>query len=135
MKIVICGSMKFSKEMVEVKRQLSKLGHEVVLPKNTESIAEVKEGEAGEHLSRKIANDSIRAHYEEIKQSDAVLVLNYNKNGIKNYIGANTFLEMGYAHCLNKKIYVLNNLPNQKYINDELHAFNSTILNSKLTIL
>jgi len=47
-----------------------------------------------------------RRYYEIIKECDAILVLNLEKNKIKNYIGGNTFLEMGFAHVLNKKIYL-----------------------------
>lgn len=34
--------------------------------------------------------------------SDAILVLNYDKKGIKNYIGGNTLMEMGFAHVHDK---------------------------------
>ena len=39
--------------------------------------------------------------------ADAVLVLNYDKKGIKNYIGGNTLMEIGFAHVLNQKIFLL----------------------------
>jgi len=39
MKIIICGSMSASKEMVEVEKQLLTLGHEVVLPEFTHDYA------------------------------------------------------------------------------------------------
>jgi hypothetical protein len=47
-----------------------------------------------EHAQVKKEHDYIRYHYNEIVSGDAVLVLNFDKNGIKNYIGANTFLEI-----------------------------------------
>ena len=50
-----------------------------------------------------------------IQKSDAILVLNLTKNGIENYIGGNTFLEMGFAHVLEKKIFVYNKLPDVGY--------------------
>ena len=67
--------------------------------------------------------DAMNAHFAKIRESDAVLVCNYTKKGIENYIGANTFLEMGHAYALEKPIYVLNKLPDQPFINDELKAF------------
>ncbi|MDP2820873.1 MAG: NUDIX domain-containing protein [bacterium] len=39
MKIVICGSMSVSKQMVEIKKFLERKGHEIVLPRNTERYA------------------------------------------------------------------------------------------------
>jgi len=42
MKIVICGSMSASKRMVELKKSLLKMGHKVILPKNTDKYASGK---------------------------------------------------------------------------------------------
>ncbi len=77
--------------------------------------------------------NAIRDHFEKIQESDAILVCNFTKNGIENYIGANTSLEMGYAHGLGKPIYVMNPLPNYKYINDEILSFGAKILNGELS--
>ena len=65
--------------------------------------------------------------------ADAVLVLNYDKNGIKNYIGANTFMEMGFAHILNQKIFVLNPLPEFEFYRTEIEAMRPIILNGDLS--
>ncbi|MBT4597707.1 hypothetical protein HOC76_01665, partial [bacterium] len=34
---------------------------------------------------------------------------------IDSYIGGNTFLEMGFAHVLGKKIFLLNGIPDISY--------------------
>ncbi|MBI3413315.1 MAG: hypothetical protein HY051_04505 [Candidatus Aenigmarchaeota archaeon] len=47
--------------------------------------------------------------------------MNFDKKGIKNYIGGNTFLEMGFAHVLNKKIFIWNGVPSMPYT-DEIIA-------------
>lgn len=60
----------------------------------------------------KIENDLIRDYFEKIKNADAILVVNVDKEGISNYIGGNSFLEMGFAHILNKPIFILDLLPN-----------------------
>lgn len=54
-------------------------------------------------------------HFKKIEWSDAVLVLNYDKNDIANYIGGNTFLEIGIAFYLGKKIYLFNDIPEISY--------------------
>jgi hypothetical protein len=41
--------------------------------------------------------------------------LNYDKNNVKGYIGANTLLEMGLAFHLRKKIFLLNRIPEIGY--------------------
>ena len=68
---------------------------------------------------------------EKIADIDAVLVLNYTKikNGqeFENYIGASTFLEMYEAFMQNKKIFVMNELPNNM-LYDDLKGMNPTII-------
>jgi hypothetical protein len=60
-----------------------------------------------------------------------VLVLNMEKKGIKNYIGGNVFLEMGFAHVLNKKIYLYNDIP-ESLFKDEIIAMQPTVLNGDI---
>ena len=63
---------------------------------------------------------------------DAVLVLNYDKNGYKNYIGGATFLEIYDAFRLGKKIFFVNDLP-EGMLKDELIGFNGLVINGDLT--
>lgn len=117
MKIVICGSMSSSEKMVWAKDELEKAGHAVLLPKHADKYASGEKApeSSQESAKNKIEGDLIRDYYQKIKNSDAVLVANENKNGIESYIGGNTFLEMGFAHVLNKKIYLLNDIPQVSY--------------------
>ena len=73
---------------------------------------------------------------EKISLVDAVLVLNYDKekNGEvqKNYIGASTFLEMYEAFMQNKKIYLMNDIPNNM-LYDEIKGFNPVVINNNLS--
>lgn len=127
MKITICASIAFYKEMVDIKNALELLGHEVKLPpselKNEEgkmmSVLDYyhqrKSETRDDSLVWDIKQEAMRVHFEKIEWSDAILVLNYNKGGIDNYIGGNTFLEMGLAFYLNKKIYLLKGIPEIAY--------------------
>ncbi len=65
-------------------------------------------------------------------KSDCVLIVNQEKRGVKNYIGGNTFLEMGYAFALGKPIFVLNPLPELPYIT-EMNGMQPVIINGNLT--
>src|SRR3989339_17671 len=107
MKIVISGSMSSSKKMVEIEKALK------------------------ESVQNKIAEDLIRDYYEEIKNADAVLIVNETKNGIKDYIGGNAFLELGYGHALRKKTFILNGIPDMPYT-DEIIAMQPVILNGDI---
>lgn len=140
MKIAICGSLNFTYEIQELARKLKKLGHEVEIPISSQRIinGEVtletikKEKESGQFSNRAIKFDSIREYWKVINKSDAILIANYDKNNIENYIGGNTFLEMGFAHVLNKKIYLLHDIPNLSYT-DEIKAMQPVILQEDLT--
>lgn len=134
MKIVICGSMKLSKKMLELRNELVKFGHEVVLPRHTEEYAEMNtlEHVHNESVKNKINNDLIRDYYNEIALNDSVLIVNSDLNGVKGYIGGNSFLEMGFAHVLNKKIFLLNEIPEIIY-RDELIAMQPVILNEDIS--
>lgn len=138
MKIVICASSVFANRMVEFKEKLEQLGHKIYLhdhyiAQGKGGMKDLVERMGREHAKVKKEFDYLRYHYQEIKQVGAVLVLNFDRKGIKNYIGANTFLEIGIAHVLNKKIFILNNLPDQKYIKDEIEAIDPVVLSGNLT--
>lgn len=134
MKIVICGSMSVSKEMLQMKLNLEKLDHRVILPKGTEKYAseEKKCENRNESTQNKIDDDLIRSYFEIIEKADAVIAANYNKKHRKNYLGGNTFLEIGFAHVLDKKIYLMNPIPNISYA-DEIKAMKPVILNGDLS--
>ncbi len=134
MKIVICGSMSFACQMIDVKKELLKNSCEVVLPKNIEKYAEkvLTEENVYESTKNKIEEDLIRYHFKEIKNANAILVVNVDKRGIKNYLGGNSFLEMGFAHVLDKKIFLLNEIPDVSY-KDEIEAMQPIILNGDLS--
>ncbi|MFZ2049051.1 MAG: hypothetical protein WAV25_02025 [Minisyncoccia bacterium] len=132
MKIAICGSMAFSKEMIVTKSKLEALGHRVLIPNNADKYAS---GVMNiETKWEKIQGDLIRNWYNVIDSMDAVLVLNYTKNNIEHYIGGNALMELGFAHILNKKIFLLNPIPKTSYT-DEIEAVNPIIINGDLSLI
>jgi hypothetical protein len=138
MTITICGSSAFRQQMVEYQEKLEQIGHKVII--HPHYVQSVKEGrrdimdriDKGEHTQLKIENNYIKWYYNAIQNSDAVLILNFEKNGIKNYIGGNTLMEMGFAYVNNKKIFLINPMPDEaKYI-DEIIALEPIIINKDL---
>ena len=136
MKIIICGSITAAQKILNTKSELEKAGHNVEIPHGVKhkEFWDRTELPATEKADDKIKNDLIRGYYEKIKHYDAVLVVNVDKRGVKNYIGGNTFLEMGFAHVLNKKLYCLNPLPDLPYTS-ELAAMQPIIINSNLDLI
>ncbi|HBH46700.1 MAG: hypothetical protein A2445_00420 [Candidatus Jacksonbacteria bacterium RIFOXYC2_FULL_44_29] len=134
MKIAICASMVFTEKMLEIKKELEKLGHSAVVssfaPAYIDKSTKEKEKLTVYHKNEK---DAIREFYKEIKKSDAILVLNYDRRGIKNYIGGNTLMEIGFAHILYKKIFLLNPIPKIEYYKSEIEAVKPVIINSDLS--
>ncbi len=75
-----------------------------------------------------IEKDIISDHLRKIQESDTILVLNYDKNGIAGYVGGSSLIEMGFAHYLHRKIYLLNPIPKMSYT-VEIKAMQPIVLN------
>jgi len=141
MKITLCGSINFVEEILEIKNKLVRMGHEVFVPKSIIDFS-IKNSEEAEKLKtdKKRYIEEIKPtyttnHFELIEKSDAILVVNLEKNNIKNYIGGATFAEMMVAFYLGKKIFLLNPIPQDerlKFIVDEMEAIKPIILNGKI---
>ncbi|PIN76271.1 hypothetical protein COV17_02955 [Candidatus Woesearchaeota archaeon CG10_big_fil_rev_8_21_14_0_10_36_11] len=135
MKITLCGSLQFINEMKNVESQLTQLGHHVLVPesaiegRNKEYWNNIKKDNIQEFSN--VMGKRILLHFGKIDSSDAVLILNFDKNGKRNYIGPNTFLEMGHAFGMKKKIFTLNPLPEDSH-NDELVSMSSININNNL---
>ncbi len=76
--------------------------------------------------------DAIREFWNMMQGGDAVLVVNLDKHGIKNYIGGNTLMEIGFAHVLDQKIFLYNPIPEIPYYKSEIEAVRPLILNGDL---
>ena len=133
MKIGIIGSMQFVDKMLLVYDDLKAMGHESFLTdlhknligKTDDEIEKIK-------LYQKYNLDAIREFWREMQGADAVLVLNFDKNGIKNYVGGNTLMEIGFAHVLNQKIFLWNPIPEMSYCKTEIEAMKPVIINGDL---
>ena len=132
--ITICGSVFFAKEILETKEKLESLGHQVFAPERLDLHLDgmLTEGGKSESAEVKMEHDLIRDHYGKINSSDAILVLNYDKKGIKNYIGGNSFLEIGFAYIMNKKVFLLNNIPEIENYKQEIIAMKPIVIKNIL---
>jgi hypothetical protein len=143
MKITLCGSIAFYSEMEDIKQKLEKLGHEVDLPPSqvpdengvmipVKKYYEIrKSAEENDGWIWDLKETAMRNHFVKVASTDVVLVTNFDKNNIKNYIGASTLLEMGLAFYLKKKIYLLNPIPEIAY-KEEILGMKPTILSGDL---
>ncbi len=130
MKICICGSLSFTDEILRVAGNLEEMGYEVLLPAGVER--GLIKREDFDPVQAKFETDTIHNHPEKIRAADAVLMCNFTKNGIQNYIGANSFCELYLARYFDKPVFALNSLPEQPYIHDEIMAFGIKVLDGDL---
>jgi nucleoside 2-deoxyribosyltransferase len=136
MKIAICSSMVFTEKMIEIQQNLNKMGYEAFISIFSNAYIGKTEQEKEEiTIYHKNEKDAIREFWKIIKTCDAILVLNYTRRGIENYIGGNTFLEMGFAHVLDKKIFLMNPIPDVQLYKSEIEAMKPEIIYQDLTKL
>ena len=131
MKITICGSLKFAKEILSIKEQLESLWHEVLVPLETETFAANMANNDWSHEAR----EGMLAHYDNIAYGDAILVTNYDKGGIAGYIWWATLVDMWVACYLRKKIFILNDIPSAEEIKymQEVKLMEPIIINNDLS--
>jgi len=137
MKVIIIASVTQAvDETLRIRDELLACGHDVEIPegiKRREEWRAIDVGTPEKVASHKEQHELIRNYYEKIKEYDVVLVVNPEAKGIPGYIGANTFLEMGFAHVLHKPIYTLNPLPKESPYMDEMLAMNTVSLDGAIS--
>ncbi len=57
------------------------------------------------------------------------------KNGVLNYVGANTLLEMGLAFYLKKPIFLLNPIPEGVGYVEEMKGLHPIVINGDLKLI
>ncbi|HBI50529.1 MAG TPA: hypothetical protein DEA89_00070 [Candidatus Moranbacteria bacterium] len=124
MKIAISGNVYMLPDIMEVQEELENKGYEVVPTfEFLDQLSEKDEAKKEENRA---------SFFEKLKTSDALLVLNKSlKDGKEDYISGSSFLEMGFAHALGKKIYLLQGIPEVTY-KDEIMAMSPIVLNGNL---
>ena len=137
MKILIICSKRFYDNIPNIKKELIKNDIEVFLPNcYDDPTKEERMWHLGKDKHQEFKAKMYKQSEDTIKNMDAVLVLNFDKNTEgkieKNYIGGATFLEMYDAFRLNKKIYLYNDIP-KGILYDEIEGFAPIIINGDLS--
>lgn len=136
MRIGIIGSMQMTEKMLKVKDDLEKLGHNSFISSfASEFVGKTDEEKEEIKLEQKYHKDAIRDFWRQMQEGDAVLVMNLDKNGVKNYIGGNTLMEIGFAHVLSQKIFLYNPVPEIPYYKTEIEAMKPIVINGNLSLI
>jgi len=133
MNIFITASCKFYDKVGDIKSQLEKIGHKVTPPNGYgSSVTETDTRKMSPSEYQKWKAGMIRTDGKIIMANDAILVLNFEKNGQENYIGGSVFLEMFKTFDLGKKIFLYNPVP-ESMLKDEILGFGPIVINGDLT--
>lgn len=111
MKIMICGSMHFAKEMLQAQKMLRSLGHQVMVPCDIYEC--VNNPDLNMDIDHCMSTEIDKRCFNKVAESEAIVVLNYPKNNIDGYVGGATLMEIGLARHLNKRIFLLYDLPSE----------------------
>ena len=128
MKLTLIGSVSAADKFVEIYNELRKYGHDPVMHEDMFEYSKTswdeyhEKDELREHAQTKIDNNYIKWWHNAIMKSDGVVVINYEKKGVKNYIGGNTLMEIGFAYVADKEIYLVNPIPEDVPYTDEIVA-------------
>lgn len=140
--ITICTSASFYKHIDEIEKELKKMGFWVKFPKTVYKMRKTKNWD--EKIYKTWLNNKedykrkthfIKHHFKKIINSNAVLILNYEKNGMKGYIGGNTLMEMTLAFHYKKPIFIYNPVSEQSSILEEIYGLKPIFLNQDLKLI
>ena len=127
--------MYFAKEMLKTKGRLEEMGHIVSVPPDIYDC--LKNPELSMDLEHCFKTNVQKECFDSIIKNDAILVLNYKKNGIEGYVGGATLMEIGIAQALNKKIFLLYPSPKVEDLrySIEIQLAKPIILNGNLDLV
>lgn len=139
--ITLTGSVSFYKDFFAIEKELNTLGYDVLM---SDTALQVKEsGIYNEMFYKPWKSDSNESHYTQkaecirslmtkIEKSNALLVVNLEKNGKKGYIGGNMLINMGLAFYLNKSIFIYNPIYQDSLFKEEILGMLPVIINRDL---
>ena len=137
--ITICCSTSFYKQALDIQYELKKKGYMVKIPHIANKMK--KSGDFRVETYKtwfKNPKDFtkkaqfMRRHFKKVLEADAILVLNYEKNGIQGYIGGNGLMEMAMAFHYKKPIYILNPVSRNSPLYEEILGTRPIFLNGSL---
>jgi hypothetical protein len=138
--ITICSSASFYKDVLEIEKQLKKLGFKVKVPKTANvmrktgnfNVADYKTWYGNKNDYKK-KTALMNGHFKKVLQADAILVVNNEKNGIPGYVGGNALMEMTLAYHYKKPIFLWNDVTDKLSIEEEVRGLNPIIIEQDIT--
>lgn len=130
MNILVHSSLDLKDTMLYAKHYIEKnSNHFVTLPELIR-YQDIRDVDGDDKTFTKIKNRLTKENFKNVEICDALLILNNNHRGIKNYIGGNSFMEMVIAFYLKKPIYILNPIPENMPYTEEIKSLYPIIVNN-----
>lgn len=127
-RILIHASLDFKEEMLAAKAEMERtLGIRVTLPELTR-YQHIRDVDGDDAEFTRIKNRLTVENMNNVRESDALFILNYSHRGITNYVGGNSFMEMCVAFYLGKPIYLLHDVPEGMPYTEEIKALSPTVV-------
>jgi hypothetical protein len=132
-KVFVCASRSSYHLVAKVREDLERRGHRVTLPNNFDDPEREEAIKRSQPQEAYVAwkAEMLRLQASKVAANDAVLVLNFDKDGQHNYLGGATFLEVFKAWELGKGIFFFNALP-EGILHDELTAMAPIVIDGDL---
>ena len=127
-RVVVCGSMTFYGIMIRLREQLVAEGVEALLPNAETHFLESTSQDQFETIRHAFSRNHIRRIRNPLTYG--ILVANFDKHGIRDYIGPSTFAEIAIAAVHGKKVFVFNEFPT--VYEDELSLWRAEALHGRL---
>jgi len=128
-RIVICGSMSFYGDMLDIQKSLSTNDILSIVPEAEDQFTDQLREEQFADFKRRVSFQYLKKI--RAPETVAILAVNKDKHGIHDYIGPNTFAEIAVAFAQQKKIFLLQGIPIEYF--DELRAWNVIALDGSLS--
>lgn len=140
--ICICASASHYPQVLTLQKELRNLGFHVTIPRTANIMKKNKNFDVSFYKTwYKDAKDYHKKtklmveHFKKILASDAILVANFEKNGLSGYIGGNVLMEMVVAFQNKKPIYLYHDISEKLPILEEVYGLRPVILEEDLTKL
>ena len=140
--ITICSSAAHYKNVLEIEKQLRSMGYKVIIPKTANIMKKTNNFDVASYKTwYKNENDYdkktqlMKEHFKKVIKADAILVTNFEKNGLTGYIGGNVLMEMVLAFHYKKPIFIYNDIDDKLGIKEEVFGLRPIFIKSDLNII
>jgi len=138
--IALCASVSHYKYLFDIQKELRLLGYTVIIPKiaylmkrnNNFDVSFYKTWYRNKSDYKK-KTQLMKAHFREILKSDAILVVNFEKNGVPGYIGGNVLMEMTLAFHYKKPIFIYHAISEELSLKEEIYGMQPVFIDEDLS--